>query len=457
MRNLVKLISFSLAFCPAVWAAANNPYSAKLQAKAPAQKLRVLPSAAPKEAGVWKPSTALRSNWNGMAWKEYAKYTFTYDSEGRAIKELAENMDKTQTQYYPFSLVERTFDELGRQVAEKVSAGFSADKLVPVSELEIIYDPVLEDFVAEQNAYDILEDGTKEMNAYSYKQVVERDKEGNVLSMHALTWYEGDFMEVLSVENTYGDDGKIKSILESELTQEEEGGPLELKPTEFYDNCVWFNTDGQIVSLDDITSANNRLHTAKVESAGQSDIAMSIEYPEDGEYDFISKAEYQYLTFLPTVSVTSHKSLEYGGYYTKIVTDQDLTAAGAYPVQSIDQVLCQYDQYGNLLELNNRTFYGHDIINSWIKGTVENGEDGFPSTYLRQEYKLQDGNDYYGTWEDVYQLKYDGWKEVSAVEKVTEESDAPVEYYDLTGRKVTEPSNGLFIRKQGSKSIKVIL
>ncbi|MDE7346625.1 MAG: hypothetical protein K2N48_07795 [Muribaculaceae bacterium] len=37
------------------------------------------------------------------------------------------------------------------------------------------------------------------------------------------------------------------------------------------------------------------------------------------------------------------------------------------------------------------------------------------------------------------------------------DADAPVEYYNINGVKVSEPSNGIFIRKQGSKTEKVII
>lgn len=44
----------------------------------------------------------------------------------------------------------------------------------------------------------------------------------------------------------------------------------------------------------------------------------------------------------------------------------------------------------------------------------------------------------------------------SAVEEI-ETSDAPVEYYNLNGMKIAEPSNGIFIRRQGTKAEKVII
>ena len=41
--------------------------------------------------------------------------------------------------------------------------------------------------------------------------------------------------------------------------------------------------------------------------------------------------------------------------------------------------------------------------------------------------------------------------------KVEVDANAPVEYYNLQGVKVVNPSNGLFIKKQGNKAVKVIL
>ena len=47
--------------------------------------------------------------------------------------------------------------------------------------------------------------------------------------------------------------------------------------------------------------------------------------------------------------------------------------------------------------------------------------------------------------------------DATAIESVDAEVSAPVEYYNLQGVKVANPSNGLFIKKQGNKTTKVIL
>ena len=43
-----------------------------------------------------------------------------------------------------------------------------------------------------------------------------------------------------------------------------------------------------------------------------------------------------------------------------------------------------------------------------------------------------------------------------AIEEVDTDENAPVEYYNLQGMKVARPENGIFIKKQGSKAIKVV-
>ena len=45
----------------------------------------------------------------------------------------------------------------------------------------------------------------------------------------------------------------------------------------------------------------------------------------------------------------------------------------------------------------------------------------------------------------------------TAIEEVGTDVNAPVEYYNLQGVKVTNPENGIFIKKQGAKAVKVVL
>ena len=46
---------------------------------------------------------------------------------------------------------------------------------------------------------------------------------------------------------------------------------------------------------------------------------------------------------------------------------------------------------------------------------------------------------------------------LTGVEDIAVDANAPVEYYNLQGVKVENPSNGIFIKKQGTKATKVVL
>lgn len=59
------------------------------------------------------------------------------------------------------------------------------------------------------------------------------------------------------------------------------------------------------------------------------------------------------------------------------------------------------------------------------------------------------------TWKDFINIT---GKDMSGVkETLVDESEMPVEYYNLQGVKVENPENGIFIKKQGRKAEKVVM
>ena len=63
------------------------------------------------------------------------------------------------------------------------------------------------------------------------------------------------------------------------------------------------------------------------------------------------------------------------------------------------------------------------------------------------------------TGEIVNACQYDMSKDNGASVSVEgiNASTAPAEYYNLNGQKVSDPSNGIFIRRQGTKTDKVVI
>ncbi len=435
------------------------PASGSPAFEVPAEACKVIPSLQNRssESRIWKPGYAIRTNWDGMQWKDYARYTFTYDSEGRTLSESAENLDKTQTQYYTFSRIDYTYDALGRICKSEVYAGFDLSDMTLVTETETFYDPVREDVVSEQNSYDVAAAGSRSLNEDSFKQLITRDDNGNITAMNAFTWYDGDFMEVQSLEVEYGQNNLPATIIQSVLTQQTENGPLEVLPAEIYSNCLWYECNGQIITTDDLTAPGCHIKSASLWTSDQADISFSADFSGDN-YDYSVSYEYMYVTLIPTKSVSYFKELDNGGYYLRTVMDQDLTSVGAYPVQSIQQVLVQYDQFGNPLESQDQTFYGHTIYNSWTKGTVETDASGLPSLYTCQNYILNEGDDFYGTWEDDYKVQYGDWVDAVGIEAVEADNcDAPAEYFDLTGRRIFGAPQGVVIVRRGNRTYKQLI
>lgn len=67
---------------------------------------------------------------------------------------------------------------------------------------------------------------------------------------------------------------------------------------------------------------------------------------------------------------------------------------------------------------------------------------------------LDSGDDspYYYAYFSFTDPTYDSIKSVT-----TNDENAPVEYYNLQGMRISNPENGIFIRRQGSKTSKVTI
>lgn len=92
------------------------------------------------------------------------------------------------------------------------------------------------------------------------------------------------------------------------------------------------------------------------------------------------------------------------------------------------------------------------LVDGGISDSAEwTGENVIPATDCR-------GYGMAGDKKDIGAFEYEG---KAAVENISSDfidnSDAPVEYYNLQGMRVSNPENGIFIRRQGNKAVKVRL
>lgn len=101
--------------------------------------------------------------------------------------------------------------------------------------------------------------------------------------------------------------------------------------------------------------------------------------------------------------------------------------------------------YGNNLDYLNRhrtnkDFYYHNGT-KWV-------------TYTRTGSLSSSAGGDVVTLDDIFAVPDD---QLTAIQEVGADVNAPVEYYNLQGVKVANPENGIFIKKQGAKTSKVVL
>lgn len=66
---------------------------------------------------------------------------------------------------------------------------------------------------------------------------------------------------------------------------------------------------------------------------------------------------------------------------------------------------------------------------------------------------IQDGVELDDSFSCIIEFNKDG----AGVGSIEFDENAPVEYYDLTGARVAEPANGLYIKRQGNQAAKIML
>lgn len=442
--NLAKYLIPLAAVIP-VAVHAGNPYAGLLPRKL--HEARVLPAMQRNDAdsASWRPRTAVHTNWDGMQWVPYGKYTFTYDSNRNAVEELSESL-VPGGQYVKYARRLYTYDSLGRLVHSSLLAGETLDGLEEIQKVDLIYDDILTSLVVRQDSYSLTSAGW-EMDDQSYRRNITRDADGNIVGMTAQTYYEGDFIDVESLVLVY-EDGRPVSMKERMLAQDENTGELKLQETETYTSCQWYSTDGQITSLDDITVGRNHLKSADVTTPDVSNMKMEIVYKGDSD-DYTSTSTATLMYVVPTTTVFEFTHLPNGGSYQKTTQDMDIPQYGhAQKIMTLDN---RFDAWGNLIISKQVTTYGATTVDKWVQGEfVRDEEHGYPLEYVQKEFFQYQGQTT-GEWQNKYKVEYSDYiQPTSGIEGITT-SEAPLSadcvYYTIDGRRCQLPlSPGLYIK-----------
>lgn len=345
-------------------------------------------------------------DWDNTGnWKENGYTEYTYNADGEVASE---------TEYY--------YDEY-------------EGKYITSRKYVYTYDPQVPGLVIKREAYNW--DGTQlvpsEYETEEWK--ITRNTAGLIVS--AVESYGGNYFNKMEIE--YGKDN-----MPVKITLSDEDGIDGV-----YTDMVWNRFNGKTFllfddmdDLIDMIPGENSIKSCKYSDEDLEE-TLNVTFTDKG-FTYVYKEVEKYDDDADTSEETA--TIEY--------TDEN----GSFKVESVEKSW----------ENENPS----DVETETLKGEVVFEKYGL-CTYMKS---VETSQNYTDTKEDKYTVVYDETTGLpaqyvgrdrkyvftngatGAVDSIlAPDANAPVEYFDLNGRRVEDPSNGLYIRRQGSKASKIIV
>lgn len=447
-----KLYIFTL--CAAVClsaAGAGNRFTSKRDAvrtkievrKAERKSAKKAAKAAVRAAAIERPESYTEYMYNGEDWEEMATINCKYDNRGNLIEESYTFEDIT-------TVTVMTYDD-NNMLTSKTT--YEDD--VPMDKMTYKYDPVLTGYYVERMGYDYDgEDWSK--NYYCVTNEITRDADNNITQVLRSLPMDGEFIPAYKSEWKY--DPTTKQAAEFAYYSY---NTMDAEPTwELYDGLVykdieWKKTNGQLVSenMAELVEGDNLLKKCAVYFDDEFDGYITVDYVNENTGDYFLR------NTLNDETVGSSRQVE--------------TIDGNGSKRTIDSEYFD-DQYN---------FYAEPVY----QGKVETIKDEHGNVVLEAMYEAVDGGEFelidavkYGISYDAAgniteqvesyydadamdyvpssKIVYGDYKDVAAgIADIIAGDNAPVEYYNLQGIKVANPESGLYIRRQGKTTTKVIV
>lgn len=376
-----------------------------------------------------------------------------YDSEGRLITSLNADYYHGMPDGYSFMTYgyegnETLFSTRTTQVSESADGPFTNSSLY-----RRIFDPVDPEIVVSNYNY-AWNSYTSEWMEYGncYVRQITRNVAGNITGVEISVPYMGTLDPILRLTIEYGADGNATSIVRTELTLDNSNNPV-WKTTLSMTDIKWLSTNGQIFDFDRLPDAANRPLSANLTTEENSG-TITYTYPDEiGSFT----SEYKYKEAGTSVVQKSiYTVLDENGSYRYVIEETGKGLLENWTAGS--EELNRFDAYGLLVE-NYAAFTedGMTEVAVWSKGEVVYDQThGYPLSYTTTSL---DPDAPVETWITESRIEYSEYTDCAGIEDVTvDNNDAPVEYYDLRGIRVENPTApGLYIRRQGNSASKILV
>ena len=441
----------------------------KAQKKAPAKFMKANKKKASMRANefenypIWCAKEATVSYWNDdtNAWVEESKLSTTFNEKGWIMTETMDvDLGKERTTY--------TYDYKGRRTSAVTAQADDGVNYTDIARVETSYDD-LTGVVTEQKCFYLINNvWTRTGNNYCNEVV--RNEAGNITSITSKIWDEVAEKYTTIIDRftvTYGADGKATNM----ILEDNYDGVYE--PFFGLDNIVWNTTNGQFSSVEDYTTSANQVKSCTMTYYDGEDITTQtadFSYPDDHG---------SYVATIKGMNKGSDYQENFSGTEEKVVLDHfgsyDFCSNITYGEGSDKYTDCQVvrEHVGMdgliLLVFESDTFDGETEIYGWQRGEFTyDPTDGHPTQHILEELLL-DGADAYsvkaipdmpqatGEWLPVAKVEFSDVFNAAGIENVTVDANAPVEFYNLQGvRLSSEPQQGFYIRRQGGKAVKMV-
>lgn len=393
------------------------------------------------------------STWGDMNVEKY-----TYNTDG-TVATMEETGQKTVYTYNSDGNVAKV---------EVFNIYNSSNK--PVTTTEYEYDPIIKNFVVSETEY-FYQGNSEPLYTTGNGTEITRDAAGNITKVRTYNISNGNKTyddEQMTVE--YGSDGNATTVTYEKLKTK--NGQTITEIEEQWTDIVWNITDGQILSLecDDIDSdmyfSNNRVASANVTSEDwpeptvftatydgesyHSLFMMGSERIREITFNCIEKfaprEEFDECYSYTADSYEVEFDKDNGQYYIESrISKKETNTADPFGICLFnEQTITEYHQSGDKTETETeKTEVTYDDQTGlpiqaakWEKD--DSDKDFKPvSLYFFSDYINVDPA-------GVAAIQPDG-------------SDAPTEYFDLQGVRVSNPERGIFIRRHGTSSEKVYI
>lgn len=402
------------------------------------------------ENQIWRAASEDIYVWDGEEWLANEHYEDRYDTRGLLVSETVSSDwddELSRTTY--------TYDGLGRMTERETSLSDDNGQTWTVTGRTVrAYDPVVSDVIVSNEEYQLLW-GQWVQLGNNYRRDITRDSEGRITKVEISVLYDGAFDPTERLYVTYGADGQADGVYQEMLDYD-----LEWVDAGSWTDITWLRTNGQIWSVDVMTTPDNAMLSCQMhdEELADTPVHCTFTYPDDmGSYDTVMSATIHEGGMEMDLQVTGQiRVLDAYGSNETTVSFKFIAfgmEVGDYGYVEKDH----YDAYGlETYFYNADVEMGEETVMEEVIGDVTYDDTyGYPLDYTLREYIEE------GTYEPMMRVVFNDYADVSgnsAVQVVTE-PDAAECWYDLQGRRLhSVPSErGVYLHRTSSGISKIAI